>query len=348
MTNVSQRLFQIKANSNWAGIEFGVNRQEVRKLLKQERGSVQASKWDPFVDCLDTPPAELTYRSASGKPLVQVLFNDDTVQYDGKKLVGLPIDQALLVLGVQSFNDTMWMISHPQDEFENGEQIEEGASQVEPRKLLQDGTLWIRSLGLGLTLDNLLVDEVTLRDPTYIPAIGCGPLTEDVLALAIDPAFQQELEESERKRSQTGWATVVNVPWIIRFPIILVAVLVVLIPVLIMIRRYIDWSKATEVQGQVVAVEAGMFPTYVTVEYPLPGGKLVRHDLSANHVPARDLGTVVTLIYLPSDPEHPKTLSQRYDAVMDKALVYPLVMSPMFALFLLKFAFPNQSRRVVV
>ncbi len=64
------------------------------------------------------------------------------------------------------------MISHPQDEFENGEQIEEGASQVEPRKLLQDGTLWIRSLGLGLTLDNLLVDEVTLRIPPTFLRLG--------------------------------------------------------------------------------------------------------------------------------------------------------------------------------
>jgi hypothetical protein len=347
MSQDTKLSIEIFPTIGWASVRLGQSIDEVQTAVTKLGFSLEVTNYDKFKWCADEPGVSFQFVDEKSPRLANITLGDGPMIVNGIELLGLRIDEALMALGIKSFSDTMWSIMDPEDELENGTLMPdaEQPTNSDSIELLRYGTLWIHSLGLGLSMNNAHVGQVAIRHPSDTPKMGCGPLTEEMLLTATDPKFEETVEAIRAEFLQKSKHSSAPIHWATRLVLTAIALGMICLPVYLMYRNYSRWSSATQVTGKVVALTPETFPDFVTVEYSEVNEQVHRVELSANYVHAREIGAEVDLLYTLDDPGNPVTLSQRYDAVLAGFSPYLLVISPTMAIFLFAWAYPEWTHK---
>jgi len=167
--------------------------------------------------------------------------------------------------------------------------------------LLLAGTLWIKSLALGLELHEGKINSVSVRQTSYVPQQGCGPIDEHTLLDASDPEtmgtqFQSIRKKRERKNSMFGVRQLLGLAALINAVVICWVVYT-------LVGDYLSWQDPKQVQGEVVAlIPEGPFPDELVIEYMKPDQQIGQARVPVQYTAARELGEVVELVYRENEP----------------------------------------------
>ncbi len=325
---------QFTSRRGWSSIRFGDSPESVRTQLRAAEIDWEEG-FDKFHWQVGDNEAELFFAADSSKQperVVQIIVGRDTAQIDGHEIVGLKLDEALLELNVQSFSDTIWSIVDIDSEYDNGKPIDdaERTTQAEPLELLESGTLWIKSLGIGLILDCGEVESVVLRSPTDVPKVGCGPLDKEAVGRVGDEKLRERIESRKRAtkaaRSSSAapfFPSIAGTPrsfiplWL-KITLTLAAAVMMILPIYWFVEAQLAWQKAEKIIGVVVETRPeGPFPEIIVVEYKQPDAPVGRVELKFNYTTARAVGDEVELLYLRRDPSRVMTRNQAVDEVVN-------------------------------
>ncbi len=298
---------------------------------------------DPY--CWEYPWCTLSFANKPVKCLVQIYSESEQANVFGRRIIGLRLDEALLTLGVQRFDDTVWSMISPDTDFAGGKPFVDQVERTDfsRSELLCWGTLWIKSMGLGLELVEAKVNAVSIRQAQYVPQIGLGPIDEQTLLDASDSEvlakLSQAIENAPARTRSAVWRR--GLLWLVT--IVTGAVLCGVIAT--MVGDYFSWTKATPVNGKVVEMTPpGPFPDYLVVEYPMPNGQSSRATVPMQYTTARELGQAVELVCLPTDPGRAMTKLQSRDYFSSLSLNWLILLIPLFGLEIC-FLFPKFNRR---
>jgi hypothetical protein len=275
---------------------------------------------DEFCLESDDPYVTLYFLAdARRRALVQINFNDSNVLVFGSPVVGLALDEALLNLGVKSFDDTLWSMVDCDSEYTGGVPIRDELrpTSAELDQLLESGTLWIKSMGLGLYLYDGQVEALVVRRLSDVPTVGCGPLTKEAVFQAVELQDEGSSREQVKRKADPAWLR----KWLARL-LPMPGLVLMLAPAVMLVNRFRAWQHATTVTGTVVGtIPEGPFPDYVVVEYPYPDLSPGQIRIRVTQVAARQLGDEVRICYLPS-PAAAVTAGEASSQFLDGYLPY--------------------------
>jgi hypothetical protein len=324
----------------WNQIRLGDTQSQVQAAL-QEAQLTYDNQYDPFCWDVDDATLTLTFEGTEPPRLAQIACGADNVEVYGVQLIGLPLHEALIALGVTSFDDTLWSIVDFDLEFSQGVAVlaEERSTQATELELLEAGTLWIKSLGLGLSLFQNSVDTVVLHAASAVPTVGCGPMTPELIQLSSDPLLSAKFE-ANRATSPAPTAVglpnlVASLPPAFRGMLLVLGVLLMIAPPYVVYREYQRWSTGVEVQGEVIALLPEISPDVLRVRYPLPDGTVGEVEVSVNYVTARELGEQVALVYPEDNPRYALPRLQAREAFLSRYPALTLLAPFGVGLFLL-------------
>ncbi len=209
---------------------------------------------------------------------------------------------------------TLWCSIEKIDEASH--QATHADSNQQSRELLARGTIWIPSLGLGLTLRDGLVAKVHLCDPEKAPRIGTGLWTKE----------QQRLSEVRELPAPSSLTTVRNRKILLSVTIhcALVVSLGILVYWAIQLQR--KWNVAPEVPAVVVALDPPPphpLPERITLQLNDSKGTERRHTLGyMQFCMTPTLGDEVNIRYLPDAPDEVLGPVAARDVGFESALPY--------------------------
>jgi hypothetical protein len=314
-----ETICEIIPGVGWGNVKLGDSAEQVHEAL-QTAGLAYENSYDGFEWELDEPSCVLTFAAGEPKRLVQIACGDFSTLVYGARVVGLPLPPALVNLGLTSFDDTLWSFVDYDVEFKRGVMIDdaERPRQATTEELLNGGTLWVLSLGLGLSCYRGRVDSLLVRDPAHVPRVGCGSITPEVITFASDPQTYHKLAPPEPQPTiRAPRVAPQPVSRTVKILLALVGVVLMVIPIYLVYTEMQRWSHAVSVVGKVVAVEPEMFPDIITFEYPLPNQELARVEVKFNYTNVRQIGEEAELLYLPDNPHRAITRIALGDAMWD-------------------------------
>jgi hypothetical protein len=314
--------FDLIPGQGWLGIHFSDPPEVVEEKLRLAGVPFEKSRDQLEWDFGDGDGVIYFLAGANNKPSrVAQFVMDEHVSVKGKSVVGTKLDEALYELDVRSFEDTLWSMVDIDNEYRRGVPIDDSKrlTRAEPLDLLESGTLWVKSLGLGLVLHDGRVVSLALRSPGDVPQIGCGALNKETLGRSLDEDLQHKIRERRassvavtkpspdfsNKPSVFGWLK----------PVIAIVVFSWVAWLIFgYVQNQIAWTKATRVGGVVVRTEPeGLFPELLTVEYQLPAQDMKKVILKWNETTAREVGDEVDLYYIENKPGKVLTKMQAVD-----------------------------------
>lgn len=126
-----------------------------------------------YVDDLDT---ELIFTTTKPPVLREIVVEDDRVRFGPLPVIGQRLHQVVELLQVPD-GETLWRLARDDepDRPPGGNRPPEWTPSDE--WLLDQGTLWITSLGLGLSMVRGEIASLRLREPAGSPKRGIGSLT---------------------------------------------------------------------------------------------------------------------------------------------------------------------------
>jgi hypothetical protein len=337
--------FELVPDVGWGGIRLGSSECEVRQSLIDNELKFDES-FDAFGWELEEPWCTLSFANDPIKRLVQISTSSDSVRVFGEPLVGMMLDEALLALGITRFDDTVWSVGEVESDFAGGKPFVDVDHRTKrsPSDLLSAGTLWIKSLGLGLTLYAAEIASVSLREENYLPQNGYGPLDEQTLDAASDPRTRVALlEANARTAAHKSQAKLPLRALLGMVTLITGAVLCWIIYT--MASDYRSWLDATPVSGKVIALEPdGPIPDALVVEYRIPPEQLVQAKIPSQYTTAREIGEDVELVFRESNPMVAMTRLQSRDYFSSLSLNWLIYTVPLFTLEIL-LLFPSLRHR---
>jgi hypothetical protein len=287
---------------------------------------------------------QLQFTKADPQKLYQIVAGKPAIHVAGEIIIGERLEDALTRLGVARFRDTLWSIVDLESEFVGGVPI---ADSKRPRKastkeLIARGTLWIKSLGMGLVLQHGRVELICVRKPADVPQIGCGELSEIHLKEQVAPELFPSIprlsplpkQAPNRPRNKFRKRVVFS----------LLAIALIAFPAIVVYRDLTAWQKAIAVTGTVIDTRpAGPFPEEIDVRYDAVGGATYTVTIESVYTTARANGEQVDLLYRPEAPERAMTRIKIRD---DGWSVHPYALfgSVLLATFCLVSAFPEYIR----
>lgn len=287
---------------------------------------------------------QLQFTKTSPHLLYQIVAGKPSVLIAGEKVIGERLEDALTQLGLKHWNDTLWSIVDVDSEFVGGVPLDD---RKRPRKasakeLLAGGTLWIKSLGLGLVMKYGRVDLVCVRTSNDVPKVGCGELTEEHLIEQVDPNPFPSIPRNAPLPKQAPNPPKSKLRRRVIFS--LLAVGFIAFPALVAYSDITAWQNAIAVTGTVIDTRPeGPFPDELDVQYEVAGGPSRTVTLGFAYTTARAKGDKVDLLYRPEIPQRAMTRIQIPD---DGWSVHPYALfgSVMLATFCLVAAFPEYIR----
>jgi Protein of unknown function (DUF3592) len=307
---MSDELWSVELGRGIGVIELGATREEIARRLAEHKIELDLDDEDDWlwVEELD---AELRFKTTKPPVLREILVEDDQLRFASLPVIGKRLHEVVELLKV-SDGETMWRIEQDDEEDERaGAIFPEGVTTDE--MLLDDGTLWIPALGLGLGMVRGEITTVRLRKPGETPKSGLGPLTASQRGLSARADLPRYLVNRRLGLSRpVSWMqTVLGVG--------LAAALVWLFWTAIDYQR--RWNAAPVVEGEIVSVDPpppDPFPMKFTVAYRDQAGVerttvFERADIYANSV-----GDKVDVRYLPEAPDQPMGPARLSDAAFLK------------------------------
>ena len=293
---------------------LGTERDTVIVRLEEAKINVEPDDDDPAWLYVPEMEAELTFSRDEPRRLVQIVVEDERLHFGTLPVLGKRVHEIVELLNVPEA-ETLWRpgedpaLSLP----DRDEQPLEPASDEE---LLDAGTLWITTLGLGLGLWHGEIIAVYLRQPHNSPRRGIGQFLPRHAELSRSPDLRQRLTKPVLRAAGPP-------NWFGRL-----AGLAFVAAVAILIWRAVayqqQWNSAPRVEGQIVAVKPpppDPFPTEFTVAYQDQTGQphQIVFDLP-NVNDARHIGDKVDLCYLRDDPRQAMGFAASRDAAIEKFL----------------------------
>lgn len=293
----------------------------------------------------ETIQGELQFTAGNSSRLFQVAVAEKELLVNGERVIGLRLDKALEILKVTTLSEGLWSAVDVDSEFADGVQIPDSKRlrKCNRESLLQTGTLWIKSLGLGLVLNLMQVQEVLLRMPEDVPRVGCGELTQaDLDAIKNHNPFAAYVSPPV-EASAASWLPRLSAAKSLLTRVVLcaAAIALVAVPIGVVVTDIHSWQNANAVTGKVIqTLPPGPFPDFVIVEYVSADGETRKTKISTNYATAREVGEEVELLYRSDKPGHAMTRIQSRDEGLS---VSPYLLFGSFALatFLLAWAFPE-------
>lgn len=338
-------MIELTPNVGLWNIRLGDSEAEVRQALLDEGWAFDESL-DPYRWELKDPWCTLSFANDPAKRLVQISSMCETAEVYGRSLVGMKLHEALRALNISRFDDTVWSVGEVEVDFAGGKPFVDSDQRAKRpgESVLHCGTLWIKSLGLGLSLYAAEIEALAIRELKYVPRIGYGPLDEQTFDAARDPQTPAALIESSRPatwrkllaqipfRALLGLATLVTaavLAWVIYT----------------MVTDFQSWLEATPVTGRVVALKPeGPFPDEIVVEYSLPDEQQGLATIPCQYTTARKLDQEVEVVYRSSNPAVAMTRLQARDHFSSLSMNWLIYTIPLFSLQLL-WLFPSLRRR---
>lgn len=261
-----------------------------------------------YVDEMDT---ELIFKATQPPVLLEIVVEDERVLFGPLPVIGERLHKIVDQLQVPD-GETVWRTHGAKDD----ERTDANRPIMTDEALLDRGTLWIPSLGLGLGMVRGEITRVRLRKPEESPRRGYGELT---------PA-QRELSARQNLTTYLIRPSSEPATWEVQLQKLISFATVVAIIVLVWqgIEYQSRWNNATTVAGDVVDVKPPPpepFPDEYTIDYSDPAGKQYQVVFKRNDVYASpQVGDTVEIRFLPNAPHRPMGPSRYRDAAFDKYL----------------------------
>lgn len=293
--------WQLTFGKNWGPVVLGQPRPQVVEELTKAGMDVEDEQGEETIYLFD-PEFELTFAAEEPANLLQIVIEDADLQVGGLPLLKTTLDQALLAVQINAFEEAFWrMEDEPSDSLPaNIDPTAEKSPAPSPQQLIAEGTLWIPSLGLGLVMWKGIVSKVALRQPQDSPPAGVAPLTEQQLELAM----QQELPKPPQPDAPPSLLS-----RLVRIFTTLIFLALGCFLGVSAIRHQKLWNEAPHAKGTLVAIEPNdpvkKADVYVIDYEDLEGKKhQARFTLADMYVP-QAIGDTVDVVFLPSAPDQP-------------------------------------------
>lgn len=336
---------ELSPNQGWHLVRLGDSQADVQAALEQ-LGVAYDNSLDPCCFEIDNPSCTLQFVGRTSPVLAQIVTSDERARINGMPVLHANLDEALVALGVRSFSDTLWSMVDIDSEYNKGKPISDSRrpTSAKPMELLDGGTLWIKSLGVGLCMGEGQVDSIALRLKSDIPLVGCGPLDPQTITSAGSPTIEQDISDLDAKRRRAPWLGYRAKRFLQSTLVTIVALVLSAVAPTLLFVRYQGWKNATHVDGKVVDVQYdGPFVDHLIVQYALPDKSMRRAKVLPQFTGARETGQVVELCYLPSNPDHAVTPQESHSEFLSGYLPYGLVAGPFLSLMLLLYALPQRQ-----
>ncbi len=234
---------------------------------------------------------ELIFSQTNHRPLERIEVEDERLRFGSLSVIGRRAHEIVRLFKV-SRKETLWCSNETNMENLIPATLQDRTAQS--RKLLASGTLWITSLGLGLTLRDGLIAKVHLCDPIHSPNIGNGSWTKEQQLLSeVREMPAEAITTTQNKRisvlsSLTHLSLVVSIGLLMWWGIALQ-------------RR---WNEAPDVPAVVVAMEPAVLPNIITLSFNDSKGVERRQSLGHRQFyMSPNIGDEVNIRYLPEAPE---------------------------------------------
>lgn len=308
---VNAEFWKVELGRGMGPFSFGMTLTQVAQILKDH----QLDK-DMVVDEEDSEiyfdDLEMTFAFSQdgSKVLRRIDIDDDRMRFGDMDVHFKPVHEIVALFGVPE-SETLWCDHYDeaeQREFELGQEVPERESDDD---LLRRGTLWITSLGLGMTLVSGDVYTVHLCDPDHVPRYGTGTWTAaqcESSKKGVEPIKVPSVEKGSRL---TGILT-----------LLMIAAMAILAWKAIGIQK--RWDELPEVKSLVVARNPPPpepFPREFTVAYTDAAG----NERQATF-PDRDIlglpniGEEILIKYMPESPDKPLPYVRYRDIGADFAM----------------------------
>ncbi len=237
---------------------------------------------------------QLIFSSTSPRQLEQVDVSDERVRFGSLAVIGKRAHEIVGMFKVPR-KETLWC--GIESEAETQALNTNGNTTDQSRELLARGTIWITSLGLGLTLRDGLVATVHLCDPAHSPRSGSGSWTKEQQLLSEVREMPPGSIAPIKRNRMSMWMVFVHLAF--------VASLGTLIWWAIRLQQ--RWDTAFEARALVVALDPpppNVLPTSITVSFTDADGNERRHTLGhMQFLMTPKLGEEVNVRFLPESSE---------------------------------------------
>lgn len=329
---------------HWLGFRPGMTRSEVEERLRQAGEDPRVHDDDNFSADVQDIYLEFWFETSGEKRLRQISTDSD-IFWNGKPVTNVPLDDALRAFDL-SERPPMWDTNDATD-IPFPEPSTALARSASDESLLEEGTVWLPSHGLGLVIWRGEVMDLAWRGLRDLPAQFAGPVTDAQRQLS----KRADLDEYLRSKNP---ATAPDVP--VKGPVrVLQSLLIwICIGLLAFIARLgfqenRRWNAAPTLEGQFVSKEDVPRKKYFDlgpeairrylpddprryremyhIEYLDPTGRAQQVALEAAefYVPPREVGEKVQIAYLAGDPPRVKGLSRARDAAFIEYLPWAML-----------------------
>jgi hypothetical protein len=333
----------------WAGFRPGMTRAEVQEKLRQAGAEPKAYDDENQTAEVDDLYLEFWFEPGESGRLRQLAMDSD-ILWNGHKLMGLRLDDALRAF--EPFDrPPMWDVRDATDDPFPGPGVTPTTGPVTDESLLEEGTVWLPTRGLGLSLWRGEVMEIVWRVPRDLPSQFAGPVTEAQRQLSKRPDLDDYLRS--KKPGTAGSTTTPKSLGAIVSSILHTILVLVCLGMLAYIGRLgftemLRWNTAATLEGHFVSKENVPRKKYLDlapevirskmpddpqrtremylVEYLDPTGRPQKATLDAGefYIPPREPGEKVQIAYLAEDPPRVMGLSRVRDAAFGEYMPWAI------------------------
>ncbi|MFO0924186.1 MAG: DUF3592 domain-containing protein [Pirellulales bacterium] len=285
----------VRPGQSLGPFQLNSSREDVLQQLKAKDLDFEEDDEDPTIIHVFDLEVILYFAETPSQPLVLIVAEDERVRFGTLKVLG---DFPHNILGMMQIPETETVWCDDLNVITKGLPITEPGKRASDQELLDKGTLWISTIGIGLGLYKGAIVSLHLCDPSLSPPPGNGGFSSDQRHLSERmqlASFKKEV--SKRHPMQT----------LVSLGLLLIA---------IGIGAYFGkqawdsqqlWDNAPEVEGEVIAVwppPPEPFPSKLTVQYADSKGELHQVEWGNQDVYVTSkVGEKVTVKYLKDSPE---------------------------------------------
>ncbi len=307
--------FELSTAEPWHGVRPGMSRAEATRILQAAGAEISTSDDAPGWMMADGEDwgLELRFSEDGEQPVRQLGLDNWNFVWRGQTIANQPLHEVLAILG-DAAPDAAW---RPEDAvaspFDDLEPLDPKPPTDED--LLDDGTLWLPKLGLGLVLCAGKVNEIVWRRPDDVPKHFAGPITDAQKKLSAEP----DVEAKIRKHWSTSSLTSTT-PFNPLQRIITLLHLVALVYIgWLGLQDTQRWHTAATLTGKLVNYEKATGKPWVdhyTIEYQDPSGhpQTARLESGEFYIQPKEIGEETEICYLAGNPPRVKGPARVRDA----------------------------------